>query len=99
MHTEIAATPEGATNASRYLRSSAVLIPAAVAPHTCASQSFSFPDVQGGDVLIGMNKPSEQPGLSVSPGHVAASGSVTLNFCNATASTIRPAPGERYHVV
>jgi hypothetical protein len=84
---------------SRYARFSAALSPAPVAPHTCISQSFAVKGVLPQDILIGINKPSDQLGLSVSPGHISALGTATLNFCNETGSPITPTGNETYNFV
>ena len=72
--------------------------PSSVVGNTCAAQTFT--NVTGisypGDILIFVNKPSEQAGLSVTPGHVTANNTAKLNFCNNTSSTITPTAGESY---
>lgn len=84
---------------SRYARFSTKLSPNQVASHTCDSQSFTVKGVLPTDILIGVSKPAEQTGLSVTPGHVNAADSATLNFCNETASPITPTPDETYNFV
>lgn len=84
---------------SRYARYNAVLTPAAVAANTCAAQSFTVTNVVAVDFLIGINKPTEQAGLSVTTGHVSGAGTATMNFCNNTASPITPTAGETYQFV
>jgi hypothetical protein len=84
---------------SRYARLSAALSPASVAPHICASQTFAVKGVLPQDILIGVNKPTDQLGLMVSPGHIIALGKATLNFCNETGSPISPTGNETYNFV
>jgi hypothetical protein len=84
---------------SRYARFSAALSPASVAPHTCASQTFPVKGVLPQDILIGVNKPTDQLGLVVSPGHISTLGNATLNFCNVTGSAITPTGNETYNLV
>jgi hypothetical protein len=49
--------------------------------------------------LIGVSKPAEQPGLSVTPGHTVGENTVTINFCNNTALPITPSASETYEFV
>jgi hypothetical protein len=51
------------------------------------------------DILIGVNKPTDQLGLIVSQGHIAALGKATLNYCNETGSPITPTENETYNFV
>lgn len=83
----------------RYGRYAAAQSPALVAANTCASQSFTFTGIRAADILIGVNKPTEQAGLSVMPGHVSAANTLTLNFCNNTGAGITPTAAETYNVV
>ena len=82
-----------------YRRYSASLSPAIVASHTCAAQSFTFAGIRAADILVGVNKPTEQAGLSVTPGHVIGANTLTLNFCNYTGAGITPTAAETYNVV
>jgi hypothetical protein len=85
------------TTLSRYGRYTARLSPASVPPNSCASQAFDVEGLRAGDVLVGVNKPSEQEGLNISPGHVPNDNSVTINFCNVTGSPITPTAQENYN--
>jgi len=92
----------GATNNPslvRYGRYSVTLSPAAVAANTCAAQSFTVAGVLASDVLIGVNKPTEQAGLSLTPGHVTGANTATINFCNNTGASITPTASESYNFV
>jgi hypothetical protein len=84
---------------ARYGRYTATLSPAAVAANTCAAQSFTVNGLLASDILIAVNKPTEQAGLSVAPGHVSAANTATINFCNATGSPITPTASETYNFV
>jgi hypothetical protein len=89
----------GGTALTVYRRIAVSLSPAAVAANTCAAQSFTVTGLAAGDILIAVNKPTEQAGLSVLPGHVSAANTATLNFCNHTAASITPTAGESYNFV
>ncbi len=87
------------TPLSRYARFVVELSPVSVPANSCAAQSFKVVGLLRNDVLIAVNKPSEQPGLSISPGHVASENTVTINFCNNTNSAITPMQKESYNIV
>jgi hypothetical protein len=92
----------GATNNPslvRYGRYTATLSPASVAANTCAAQSFTVTGLLASDILIGVNKPTEQAGLSATPGHVTGANTATINFCNNTAASITPTASETYNFV
>jgi hypothetical protein len=92
----------GATNnpsLARYGRYTSTLSPASVAANTCAAQSFTVTGVLASDILIGVNKPTEQAGLSVTTGHVTGANTATINFCNNTAASITPTASETYNFV
>jgi hypothetical protein len=92
----------GATNNPslvRYGRYTTTLSPASVAANTCAAQSFTVTGLLASDILIGVNKPTEQAGLSVTPGHVTGANTATINFCNNTATSITPTASETYNFV
>jgi hypothetical protein len=83
----------------RYGRYTATISPAQVAANTCAAQSFTVTGLLAADVLIGISKPTEQAGLSATPGHVTGASTATINFCNATAAAIIPTASESYNFV
>jgi hypothetical protein len=92
----------GATNNPslvRYGRYTATLSPASVAANTCAAQSFTVTGLLASDILIGVNKPTEQAGLSATPGHVTGANTATINFCNNTGASITPTASETYNFV
>lgn len=87
------------TTLTVYRRIAATLSPAAVGANTCAAQSFTVTGLAAGDILIAVNKPTEQAGLSALPGHVTAANTATVNFCNHTAGSITPTASESYNFV
>jgi hypothetical protein len=88
------------TTLARYARYAVTESPAAVAANTCAAQSFNnITGIVTGDILIGVHKPTEQAGLSVTPGHVTATNTATVNFCNNTAAVITPTASQTYNFV
>jgi hypothetical protein len=87
------------TALARYARFSATLTPASIASNTCTAQSFTVTGIAAGDILIAVSKPTEQAGLSSLPGHVSGANTTTVNFCNATASSITPTAAETYTFV
>jgi hypothetical protein len=93
-------TGNGGTALAKYARYTATLSPSQVAANTCASQSFSsITGISSSDILIAISKPTEQAGLSVTPGHVTGTGMATINFCNNTGSPITPTASETYQLV
>jgi hypothetical protein len=74
------------TPLSLYRRIAVSLTPGIVAANTCAFQIFTVTGLAAADLLIGINKPTEQAGLGVTPGHVTGANTATLNFCNNTAA-------------
>jgi hypothetical protein len=85
---------------ARYARYSKSISPASVAGNTCAAQTFSsITGITSSDILIGISKPTEQAGLSVTPGHVTGTGAASINFCNTTGSAKVPTASETYQFV
>jgi hypothetical protein len=97
--TELSTRIGGGSLLSRYARFTGTFSPSPVAANTCAAQSFTVSGVLVGDIMIGVNKPTEQAGLSVTPGHVTAANTATMNFCNNTAASISPTGSESYNLV
>lgn len=89
----------GGTNLVKYSRFSVSLSPAQVTANTCASQSFTVTGIAAADILIGVVKPTEQAGLSLTPGHVTGANTATINFCNNTGAGITPKAAETYQFV
>ncbi len=88
------------TPISRYARYAVVEHPMRIAPRTCGAQTFdNVIGVVPGDVLIAVSKPAEQEGLSVTLGHVVGTNTLTVNFCNNSASPLTPTAGETYQFV
>jgi hypothetical protein len=87
------------TALSRYAKYAATLSPSAVAPNTCAAQSFAVTGVQSSDIVLKAQKPSEQNGLALIGGRATAANTVALDFCNNTASSITPTAHEAYTFV
>lgn len=71
------------------------LTPAAVAPSTCAAQTFGVNGLEAGDIIIngGSIVPGFRAGLSVDGVLVTGNNRMTANFCNHTASPIIPPSG------
>jgi hypothetical protein len=84
---------------TKYARYIATLSPARVGAKTCTAQNFTVNGIEPLDVLIGVSKPTDQAGLSITPGHVAGANTVTVNFCNNTGLPIMPRESEIYSFV
>ncbi|HLH05685.1 MAG TPA: glycosyl hydrolase family 28-related protein [Terriglobales bacterium] len=84
------------TALTKMAKYTATISPSAVAANTCATQSFTVTGVATGDMFVAVQKPTEQTGLNVDHGHVTASNTLTINFCNHTASSITPTASETY---
>lgn len=80
---------------SRIGKLTASLSPSAVGANTCAAQSFTVTGVSAGDVIL-VNKPSDQAGLSAPSARATGTNTVSINFCNNTASPITPTASETY---
>lgn len=78
---------------------SATLSPAIVAANTSAEQSFTFTGVAAGDVVLRIEKPTHQAGLTVLGGRVTADNTVSVKFGNHTAAGITPTASEVYKLV
>jgi hypothetical protein len=84
----------------RYARYTALESPSQIRPNTCSAQTFTnIRGILAGDVLIAVNKPTDETGLMVSVGHVIGANSATVNFCNVTNYPIKPAGREAYQFV
>lgn len=82
---------------------SIIVNPGCVNDSTCNQAGDALAYVSGGtskaDYMISVAKPTEQAGLTVTPGHVTALNTATLNFCNTTAAPITPTASELYTIV
>lgn len=87
------------TSLSRYARYDAKLSPLSVAARSCAAQAFSIRGVLAQDLLIAVAKPTEDKGLSITPGHVTGNNTATINFCNFTDNVIIPTANEVYQFI
>jgi hypothetical protein len=89
----------GGSTLTKYSRIAVTLSPAAVSANSCAAQSFTVTGLSASDILISVTKPTEQAGLMFTKGHVTATDTATVNFCNVTASPITPTASESYSFV
>lgn len=78
---------------------SVVLSPAQVAANTTAEQTFTVPGLRASDVLVDVNKPTQQAGLGVCGVRVSAANTMAVTFVNATAAPITPTASETYKVI
>jgi hypothetical protein len=74
------------------------LSPVAVAANTTAEQAFAVPGVSAGDVVLAVNKPTEQAGLGIAGQRVVSTGTIGITFANVTAAAITPTAAEVYQV-
>lgn len=81
---------------ARLVYRTATLSPAAVAANTSAEETFTLSDVYAGDVLLAVNKPTAQAGLSISGWRVSAADQVAITFGNFTGSSITPTASQVY---
>lgn len=76
-----------------------VLSPAQVAANTTAEQTFTVPGLRASDVLVEVNKPTQQAGLGICGVRVSAANTMAVTFVNATAAPITPTASETYQVI
>lgn len=75
------------------------LSPVSVAANTSAEQALTFAGVQVGDIVLAIEKPTHQAGLTIVGGRVTAADTITVKFGNHTASPIVPTASEVYRAV
>jgi hypothetical protein len=84
---------------TRHTTLTATLSPSAVAANTCAAQTgITFTGVAAGDIVLNpaSAKATDQTGLALHNVRVTAANTVSLFFCNVTASSITPTASETY---
>lgn len=84
---------------ARFIYKTAVLSPAEVATITSAEQTFTVGGINKDDILVAVNKPTQQAGLAVAQGRVSAEDQVAISFSNPTAAGITPTASETYTFV
>jgi hypothetical protein len=75
------------------------LSPAAVAANTTAEQTFTVTGLAVGDVVIAVNKPTAQAGLSIAGYRVSAVNTLAITFGNHTGASITPTAGQTYELL
>lgn len=78
---------------------SVVLSPTQVAANTTAEQTFTVPGLRASDVLVDVNKPTQQAGLGICGIRASAENTMAVTFINATAAAITPTASETYKVI
>jgi hypothetical protein len=81
---------------ARIYQVKATLSPAAGNTITAAQQTFNVPGVEPEDILLAVNKPTDQAGLAIAMGRVTARDTVGIKFVNPTAGNITPTAAEVY---
>ncbi|CAB4141039.1 hypothetical protein UFOVP413_14 [uncultured Caudovirales phage] len=71
----------------------------AVGAATVAEQNVTIAGLTTKDVVLRVEKPTHQAGLSCSGGRVASADTLAIQFSNPTASGITPTASEVYRVV
>jgi hypothetical protein len=74
----------------------ATLTPAIVGANTSNEQTFNVPGLTVNDMILDVNKPTHQAGLSVGNVRVSAANTLAIQFVNNTAAGITPTAGEQY---
>jgi hypothetical protein len=74
----------------------ATLTPAIVGANTSNEQTFAVPGLTTNDMILDVNKPTHQAGLSIGNVRVSAAGTIAIQFVNNTAAGITPTAGEQY---
>lgn len=75
------------------------LSPTIVAQNTTAEQTFTINGLKINDVIVTINKPTVQAGLSVDGWRVTAANTIGILFGNNTGSGITPTASEKYTIV
>lgn len=78
--------------------STAAISPAAVLAATAAEQTFALTGAQLGDVVLGVDKPTDQAGLAIGGSRITAADTVGIKFVNPTAGSITPTASQIYKV-
>jgi hypothetical protein len=74
------------------------LSPVQVAANTTAEQTFTVNGLKTGDIILALNKPTNQAGLGIVNYRVSAANTLAVAFSNNTASPITPTASEKYLV-
>lgn len=90
---------KSSTLLSRYAKYTQTETPVAVAANTCAAQKLTVTGIQAADTIISAQEAAFQPGLSIAGAITTGTDTVSVNFCNNTASSITPTAGETYTFV
>lgn len=72
--------------------------PAAVATITTAEHDITVPGVQVGDIVIAVNKPTHNTGVTLGNARVKAADTVSVQWVNPTAGSVNPG-SESYTIV
>jgi hypothetical protein len=74
------------------------LSPAAVPAGTCVGQMFAVTGIEAEDIVLAVNKTSQQEGLAIGGFSTPAAGQLTINFCNLTNRPLTPSANEIYRI-
>jgi hypothetical protein len=85
------------TPISKLAKAEARFSPAAVPAGTCVAQMFAVPGIEADDIVLAVNKASQQEGLALG-GFSAAAGQLMVNFCNLTNRPLIPSANELYRI-
>jgi len=76
----------------------AAISPAAVNTITAPEQTFTLTGAKVGDVVIGVDKPTDQAGLAIGQARITAADTVGIKFVNPTAGNITPTASQVYKI-
>lgn len=86
------------TAINKLAKTEARFSPAAVPAGTCVAQMFAVPGIEAEDVVLAVNKTSQQEGLAIGGFSTSTAGQLTINFCNLTNRPLTPQTNEVYRI-
>jgi hypothetical protein len=86
------------TAINKLAKTEARFSPAAVPAGTCVAQMFAVPAIEAADVVLAVNKTSQQEGLAIGGFSAQAAGQLTIDFCNLTNRPLTPPANEVYRI-
>jgi hypothetical protein len=86
------------TAINKLAKTEARFSPAAVPAGTCVAQMFAVPAIEAADVILAVNKTSQQEGLAIGGFSAQAAGQLTIDFCNLTNRPLTPPANEVYRI-
>jgi hypothetical protein len=65
---------------------------------TCVPQMFAVPGIEAEDIVVAVNKTSQQDGLAIGGYSTSAAGQLTIDFGNLSNRPLTPTANEVYRI-